>query len=115
MIDGNDVKMIDFGFAEEICRDKLNSGQGTAGYIAPEIFNQQPYLETSDVFSLGIVFYALLSGRAPFKAPNYDHLLKLNKQCQIDFNDSRFYCVSVRTMNALKGMLKVNQSHRSTI
>jgi serine/threonine protein kinase len=32
------VKLIDFGFAEPINEKKLKSGQGTAGYIAPEIF-----------------------------------------------------------------------------
>ena len=33
------VKLIDFGFAEVVNEKKLRSGQGTAGYIAPEVFN----------------------------------------------------------------------------
>jgi serine/threonine protein kinase len=56
------VKIIDFGFAEVINREKLLSGQGTAGYIAPEIFRQAPFTEKSDVFSLGIIMYSLVSG-----------------------------------------------------
>lgn len=32
------IRLIDFGFAELINEKKLKSGQGTAGYIAPEVF-----------------------------------------------------------------------------
>jgi serine/threonine protein kinase len=66
------VKLIDFGFAERIDRKRLNSGQGTAGYIAPEIFKIQPYTEKSDVFSLGVMFFSLITGYSPFKAETYE-------------------------------------------
>lgn len=43
------------------------SKAGTPGYIAPEVFESQPYTEKGDVFSLGVIFYSLVSGRSPFK------------------------------------------------
>lgn len=36
---------------------------------------KQPYTETSDVFSLGVIMYSLLAGRAPFKSATYEGLL----------------------------------------
>lgn len=66
------IKIIDFGFAEKINRDKLVNGQGTAGYIAPELFDSSPYTENCEIFSLGILFFILLSGNSPFRSANYE-------------------------------------------
>ncbi|KAM3143993.1 hypothetical protein pb186bvf_003757 [Paramecium bursaria] len=112
LIDGDIIKLIDFGFAEEINRNHLLSGQGTAGYIAPEVFMKQPYTETSDVFSLGVIMYSLLAGRAPFKSATYEGLLAQNKQCLIDYSDSKFMGISIRTLSLLKMMLKPNRFKR---
>lgn len=60
------IKLIDFGFAEKINRNKLVNGSGTAGYIAPELFQLAPYTENCDMFSLGILLYLSLSGNSPF-------------------------------------------------
>ncbi|CAD8125116.1 unnamed protein product [Paramecium sonneborni] len=112
LIDKDQLKLIDFGFAEKICRDKLLNGQGTAGYIAPEVFMKQPYQEVGDVFSLGVIFYSMLSGKAPFRSNTYDALLKLNKECLIDFSELRFPNVSQKTMFLLRGMLQKQPENR---
>lgn len=52
-----EIKLIDFGFAEKINRNKLVNGSGTAGYIAPELFELSPYTENCDMFSLGVLLY----------------------------------------------------------
>lgn len=66
------VKIIDFGFSERINRAQLTNGQGTAGYIAPELFDLAPYTENCDIFSLGIIFYIILTGIFPFRSNNYE-------------------------------------------
>ncbi|CAK92342.1 unnamed protein product (macronuclear) [Paramecium tetraurelia] len=112
LIDKDQLKLIDFGFAEKICRDRLVNGQGTAGYIAPEVFMKQPYQEVGDIFSLGVIFYSMLSGKAPFRSNTYDALLKLNKECQIEFSELRFPNVSQKTMYLLKAMLSKQPENR---
>jgi serine/threonine protein kinase len=69
------IKLIDFGFSEVVNENKLKNRQGTAGYIAPELFKLSPYTRKSDVFSLGIIFYAIISNSSPFKGDNYEELI----------------------------------------
>jgi serine/threonine protein kinase len=54
------VKIVDFGFAECINRDSLSSRSGTPGFIPPEIFRLQPYIEKGDVYSLGSILYSVV-------------------------------------------------------
>ncbi|CAD8190145.1 unnamed protein product [Paramecium pentaurelia] len=115
LIDKDNLKLIDFGFTEKIQRDRLQNGQGTAGYIAPEVFMRQPYQEVGDVFSLGVIFYSMLCGRAPFRSNTYDGLLKLNKECQIDFSESRFLNVSQKSIYLMKAMLQKQPENRINI
>ncbi len=60
----NQLKLADFGFAKLNLRTLKASGSGTIDYIAPEQAMGRPKFQ-SDVFSLGLVIYRLLSGRLP--------------------------------------------------
>ncbi|MDH3865036.1 MAG: serine/threonine protein kinase, partial [Gammaproteobacteria bacterium] len=61
---GNQLKLCDFGFAKISLRTLKASGSGTIDYIAPEQAMGRPKFQ-SDVFSLGLVLYRLLSGKLP--------------------------------------------------
>lgn len=61
---GNQLKLADFGFAKFNLRTLKASGSGTIDYIAPEQAMGRPKFQ-SDVFSLGLVIYRLLSGTLP--------------------------------------------------
>jgi eukaryotic-like serine/threonine-protein kinase len=58
------LKLADFGFAKLSLRTLKASGSGTVDYIAPEQAMGRPKFQ-SDVFSLGLVLYRLLSGKLP--------------------------------------------------
>ena len=58
------LKLTDFGFSKVAQRTVKASGSGTVGYIAPEQAVGRPRFQ-SDVFSLGLVIYELLSGELP--------------------------------------------------
>jgi serine/threonine-protein kinase len=60
----NQLKLTDFGFSKVAQRTVKASGSGTVGYIAPEQAVGRPKFQ-SDVFSLGLVIYELLSGHLP--------------------------------------------------
>lgn len=73
------VKVVDFGVAKvlpwsdaEATAGSTETGQlaGTFNYMSPEQARGQKITSASDIFSLGILFYELLTGEHPFKTDN---------------------------------------------
>lgn len=72
MINNKDIKIIDFGFATETTKEeKGNSFWGTPSYMSPEIVNHQSHnYMKADIWALGVILYALISGNFPFVGQN---------------------------------------------
>lgn len=80
------VKISDFGlscFLSTNKNEKFTEKSGTPCYIAPEILNGHGYNEMADMFSIGSVFFNLLTGRYLFEGSNVQELLSNNKKCTI--------------------------------
>lgn len=62
------VKLADFGFVSQFDDDELlNTYCGTTGYAAPEMILGERYRgRPVDIWSLGVILYALLTGALPF-------------------------------------------------
>ena len=79
---GGQVKILDFGLAKQLPpagpsaeTQSFVTGarefSGTWGYMAPEVLLQKPSDGRADLFSLGVVFYEMLTGRNPFLALSF--------------------------------------------
>jgi len=70
LLDASDtVKLIDFGFATQVASktSRLRAFCGTPSYMAPEIVRGDSYSGfTTDVWALGVILYAMLTGTLPF-------------------------------------------------
>jgi eukaryotic-like serine/threonine-protein kinase len=64
------VRVTDFGIARAGTSDMTETGSimGTAQYLSPEQAQGRPVDARSDLYSIGIVLYELLTGRVPFDA-----------------------------------------------
>ena len=74
-----EVKICDFGVSKVVKRGEIMTEQcGTPAYIAPEILADRGYEGFAvDIWSAGVVLYAMLYGVVPFRANNMSELQKL--------------------------------------
>ena len=81
------IKIIDFGFAVKTNKETYQKlFCGTPSYMSPEIVNKEKYIaQYSDIWSLGILFFAMLYGRFPFRGKNQEELFKKINEANIIF------------------------------
>lgn len=88
LAEGWKIKIADFGFATKAEGKKGNgllyTALGTASYASPELLQKKPYDGVkSDIFSLGVSLFVLVTGKMPFKHalvddPYYKEIAKNN-------------------------------------
>jgi serine/threonine protein kinase len=62
-----EIKLCDFGISRLITRgQEVREIVGTPDYVAPEVLHYKPISLASDMWSIGILTYVLLSGHSPF-------------------------------------------------
>ncbi|MGB7541135.1 MAG: serine/threonine-protein kinase, partial [Burkholderiales bacterium] len=66
-----DIKISDFGAALMAASDQTQvNGIGSPAYMSPQQIKEQPLNHQTDIYSLGVVMYQLLTGTLPFMATN---------------------------------------------
>ncbi len=97
--DNGDVKLTDFGFCrlfsssndgEEVEYDLSNTYCGSRAYAAPEVLLGEPYdPRLSDVWSLGVLLYVMLTGNFPFEEDNLRRMILDQKAGRWNFPPER--------------------------
>ncbi|XP_044135807.1 serine/threonine-protein kinase ULK3 isoform X1 [Bufo gargarizans] len=74
-LDRPHLKLADFGFAQHMtCQDEPQSLRGSPLYMAPEIVCRKHYDARVDLWSVGVILYEALFGRAPFASRSFSEL-----------------------------------------
>lgn len=75
-----EIKVVDFGIAAALwSRDPDHTPWATPAYLSPEQAAGQPPTPASDVYSLGLMLYEMLTGRLPFEASTPAELLQAHQ------------------------------------
>jgi hypothetical protein len=84
LIDGaGEPHVVDFGLAR-LMEDTTQTGQGvflgTPDYASPEQADGRPLDERSDIYSLGVVMFEMVTGRRPFIGRSVGEVLELHRR-----------------------------------
>ncbi len=79
VLEDGSVKIMDFGIAKLMESDsrltQTGVALGTAGYLSPEQLTGKPLDARTDIFSLGVMAYELITGVRPFAGPNISNVI----------------------------------------
>ncbi|XP_017674628.1 PREDICTED: testis-specific serine/threonine-protein kinase 2-like [Lepidothrix coronata] len=113
-------KLTDFGFSKPLSRDEngktilSNTFCGSLAYSAPELLEHIPCdPRISDMWSLGIILYAMLYASQPFDSSNVKEMLQIQKQQKIPFLKTKH--LSVDCKDLISQLLQPDMSKRLCI
>lgn len=110
------VKIADFGHAVSLPEGlAVRNLAGTLSYSAPEVMAEQPHSYAVDVWSVGVVLYALLFGKLPWlnKGRHVKHALQVVRTTAIEFPS--WTVVSNEAKQLILQLLKQNPADRPTM
>jgi serine/threonine kinase 17 len=97
------LKLCDFGFSRAIEGTKnVCEIQGTPDFVAPEIIQYEPLSLKTDIWSVGVLTYVLLSGFSPFGSDDKQETFLNITQCSLTFPDELFEGASDDAIDFMK-------------
>ncbi|XP_034563732.1 myosin light chain kinase, smooth muscle-like [Notolabrus celidotus] len=110
---GTQIKIIDFGLASKLEEDKpLMVMHGTPEFVAPEVINYEPVGLETDMWSIGVICFILLSGESPFQGNNDAETLALVTAASYEFDEDSFEDISDQAKDFISSLLKKDRRCR---
>ncbi|XP_010014639.1 PREDICTED: myosin light chain kinase 3 [Nestor notabilis] len=110
---GNQIKIIDFGLARRYKpREKLKVNFGTPEFLAPEVVNYDFVSFPTDMWSVGVITYMLLSGLSPFLGETDAETMNYVLNCSWDFDAEAFEQLSEEAKDFISRLLMKEKSCR---
>eukprot|EP00727_Mastigamoeba_balamuthi_P004415 m51a1_g13972 putative calcium calmodulin-dependent protein kinase type 1 (378) ;mRNA; f:990234-991990 len=110
---GSPVKLTDFGFAKMMdAKGVLDTPCGSPLYVAPEIVREEPYDQSIDMWSAGVVLYTLLCGYPPFYDDDERKVMEMIVHGEFAWPDPRVVPLSESVRHLVSSLLRVVPSER---
>ena len=107
---GNRIKIIDFGLARRYdASKKLQVLFGTPEFVAPEVVNFDEIAFGTDMWSVGVITYVLLSGLSPFMGDTDIETMANVTIAKYDFDDEAFNNISAAAKDFIRKLLTKDQ------
>uniref|UniRef100_A0A671S3A4 Uncharacterized protein n=1 Tax=Sinocyclocheilus anshuiensis TaxID=1608454 RepID=A0A671S3A4_9TELE len=112
---GTNVKIIEIGQSRHLTPgDQIKIQYTTAEFAAPEIHQNEMVSTVTDMWSVGVLVYVLLSGFNPFVAETNQQMIESICNAEYSFNDEAFKHVSVEALDFADRLLTKERKHRMT-
>jgi len=111
-----DIKLCDLEVARVIQPgESITEWIGTLDYMAPELYNLEPITLAADIWSFGVLAYALLSACLPFDGDTDTETIRNIQSQELDFPDALFEDVSEEATEFIRLCLNRDASKRPSI
>ena len=117
MTDEADIRISDFCICKRLePNEKTKEIVGTLGYMAPEVLMGMEYNFSSDVWSIGVITYLLLTGYLPFDDEESDkEVIRKTLFDSIPFDNDSWKNISPQAKEFIKKILVKDKEQRMTI
>ncbi|XP_061486823.1 myosin light chain kinase 2, skeletal/cardiac muscle isoform X2 [Rhineura floridana] len=110
---GHMVKIIDFGLARRYNpREKLKVNFGTPEFLSPEVVTYDQVSYSTDMWSMGVITYMLLSGLSPFLGDNDTETLNNVLAANWYFDEEAFEGISDEAKDFVSNLIIKQKSGR---
>ncbi|NWY73232.1 MYLK2 kinase, partial [Erithacus rubecula] len=110
---GHMVKIIDFGLARRYNpNEKLKVNFGTPEFLSPEVVNYEQVSYTTDMWSMGVITYMLLSGLSPFLGDDDTETLNNVLAANWYFDEETFESISNEAKDFVSNLIIKDKSAR---
>ncbi|KAK5966765.1 hypothetical protein GCK32_009833, partial [Trichostrongylus colubriformis] len=111
-----DIKIIDFGLSRKLDPKKtVKLLFGTPEFCAPEVVNYEPVSFSTDMWSVGVITYVLLSGLSPFLGDTDEETLANVAAADWGFDDPVFDDVSDAAKDFICRLMCKDKRRRMTV
>uniref|UniRef100_A0A8B9E6Q1 Protein kinase domain-containing protein n=1 Tax=Anser cygnoides TaxID=8845 RepID=A0A8B9E6Q1_ANSCY len=108
---GHWLKIADFGLARKL-DTPVKVLHGTPEFMAPEVVSFEPVGFATDMWSVGVICYILLSGESPFQGDTDMETLSNITAAQWDFEEETFSDISPQAKDFISQLLQKDPGHR---
>ncbi|KAK2859309.1 hypothetical protein Q5P01_003929 [Channa striata] len=110
-----DIKIVDFGLSRIVCsHQELREIMGTPEYVAPEILNYEPISTATDMWSIGVLTYVMLTGISPFVGEDKQETFLNISQLNVSYTEEELQHLDQAALSFIQTLLRKRPQDRAT-
>ncbi|XP_076827486.1 serine/threonine-protein kinase 17A [Brachyhypopomus gauderio] len=110
-----DIKVVDFGLSRMVCNSQeIREIMGTPEYVAPEVLNYEPISTATDMWSIGVLAYVMLTGISPFLGDDKQETFLNISQINVSYTEEELQQLDKAAIHFIKMLLIKDPENRAT-
>ncbi|CAN9506194.1 unnamed protein product [Ophioblennius macclurei] len=109
------IKIVDFGLSRMVnSHQELREIMGTPEYVAPEILNYEPISTATDMWSIGVLAYVMLTGISPFLGEDKQETFLNISQLNVSYGEEELQQLDHAAVAFIQTLLRKPPQERAT-